>query len=166
LNFTFVIALLFLSLLIPALVNAEITCPNGSFERTDENGNIICLDNTKRFPVEPIVTPDEIQITDEQSGYVIIGVIIFIIIIAVIAKASQRKTTAELGEYRDVQRMPFSNSIKEEVKEKQNGRCVICEKIPTHWEFDHVNGRGDNSINNCQGLCRDCHQDKTLKDNW
>ena len=158
------ITLLLLSLFVPALVNAEITCPNGSFQRTDENGNIICLDNTKRFPVDPIVTPDEIQITDEQGSYALIGVIIFIIIIAIIVKVSQGKTAE--SEYKDIKRKGFSYQTKEIVKEKQNGKCKRCGRFPTHWEFDHINGRGNNSIDNCQGLCKDCHEDKTLKDNW
>jgi len=156
-----IIAIAFV-LLIPFSVFAEVTCPNGSFARVNDFGETICLDNTKRTPVEPIIIPDEIEISDEQMVYVVIGVIISIVIIAGIAKASSK---SEPDSYKDVERMRFTPNTKERVKELQHGKCADCGKFPTHWEFDHIDTRGDNSIENCQGLCRDCHQDKTLKDN-
>ena len=105
----------------------------------------------------------EMILDNDQTMYVGMGIIVLIVIIAVIVKASQLKSSS--NSYKDVTRKDFTNSTRESVKEKQNGRCTICRKIPTHWEFDHIDGRGDNSISNCHGLCRDCHQTKTLDDN-
>lgn len=101
--------------------------------------------------------------TGNDSGAVI-GVIIVIVIIIIIAGIAKSRGQEKTVEYKDIQRKGFSNYTKESVKEQKNGRCAICNKIPTHWEFDHINGRGDNDIRNCQGLCRDCHQDKTLSE--
>ena len=60
----------------------------------------------------------------------------------------------------------FSPETKKTVKDNQHGRCNMCGEYPTHWEFDHITGRGDNSIENCQGLCLNCHKGKTIKDDW
>ncbi len=147
----------------------KIDCPKGTYQGLDNQRNPACRDISTNQIVDPNtgLTYDsqtgEIILGDEQMGYVVIGIIILIIIIAVIAKASQSSSSS--GSYKDVKRKDFSNSTRESVKEKQDGRCEECGKIPTHWEFDHVEGRGDNSISNCQGLCRDCHQTKTLDDN-
>lgn len=152
--------------------NIERTCPVGTYHGVDSQGNPTCRDIKTNQIVDPKTGTmydshtGEIIFQDDQNGYIIIGVIIFIIIIAIIVKASQGKTIPESGEYKDIQRKGFSYQTKEMVKEKQNAKCKRCGRIPTHWEFDHINGRGDNSIDNCQGLCRDCHQDKTLNDNW
>ena len=58
-------------------------------------------------------------------------------------------------------RKPFSKSTKKEVKISQGYTCAICNKIPQHWNFDHIDSRADNSFENCQGLCLDCHMTKT-----
>jgi len=138
-------------------------CPEGT-EAVVRGIEVLCVkENTIQKTESNSQT--NVELTDEQWGYVGIGVFIFIIIIAIIAKASQSKSGEKQTYYRDVRRRAFSNTIKDKIKELQNGRCKKCGAIPTHWNFDHVRGRGDNSIHNCQGLCLDCHQDKTLKDN-
>lgn len=95
----------------------------------------------------------------------IIGIVVIAIIIIVAGIAVARRKS-EQESYKDVERKDFPFATKERVKELQKGKCAICERYPTHWEFDHIDTRGDNSIENCQGLCRDCHQKKTLDDNW
>lgn len=138
-------------------------CPEGTIAEV-RGLDVFCV--TEKTSQKSVASQTNSQRTDDQGGYIITGVIIFIIIIAIIIKASQGKTISESIEYKDTQRKGFSYQMKERIKEKQNGKCKKCGRFPTHWEFDHINGRGDNSIDNCQGLCRDCHQDKTLKDNW
>ena len=57
----------------------------------------------------------------------------------------------------------FSEDIRINVRISQGYRCNICGKIPRFWEYDHINGfRIDNSPDNCQGLCLDCHREKTI----
>jgi len=160
----FALSLLPLPLEIHAVVSSDDPpCPEG-MEAKVIGLQVTCVSqgtSQKTGSSQPI---DEIQLTDEQWAYVGIGIVIFIIIIAVVVKASQSNSEPEL--YKDVERKDFTFATKERVKALQKGRCAECERYPTHWEFDHINGRGDNSIENCQGLCRDCHQDKTLKDNY
>ena len=134
--------------------------PQSSFEKVD------CLP----WQTEKALSGGGIECVDTGEGisadsglYIVIGVIIFIIIIGIIVKASRK---SESRSYKDVVRSDFTFTTKERVKELQKGKCAICDRYPTHWEFDHIDTRGDNSIENCQGLCRDCHQKKTLDDNW
>ncbi len=150
--------------------NAERTCPIGTYQGLDNQGNFACRD----VETNQIIDPDtglmmdsqtgEIILDDSQMRYVGIGVFILFIIIAGLALASRKKSESE--SYKDVERKHFTPNTKERVKELQHGRCADCGKIPTHWEFDHIDTRGDNSIENCQGLCLDCHQSKTRKDDW
>jgi hypothetical protein len=51
---------------------------------------------------------------------------------------------------------------KEEVRERQYGKCAHCGRPPPRWEYHHVNGdRSDNSMSNCEGLCPNCHSVET-----
>jgi len=152
--------------------SAQKTCPDGTYHGLDNQGNPACRDIKSNQIVDPNtgITTDsqtgQIILDDEQSSMIGIGIIIFIIMIAAIAFATKKKPSSGSTDYRDVKRRAFSAETKETVMERQDGRCAHCHKIPKHWEFDHKRGRGDNSLSNCQGLCRDCHMDKTLKDNW
>ena len=65
---------------------------------------------------------------------------------------------------RGPRRRQFSPEVKKRILDKQGGRCNSCGEYPRHMEFDHINSRGDNSVSNCQGLCKDCHQDKTNRE--
>lgn len=147
-------ALLLSLLFIPSLVDAKIKCPSGSFA-----SGTICLDNTKRTPVTPISTSDEILVTDIQIGYIIIGVIVFIIIIAVISKASQSKSEPKSEyDYRNAKRQGWTPAEQLEVRNRQNGKCYDCEEPPNNWEYHHKDGnRGNNNLSNCVGLCPNCH---------
>jgi len=145
-----------------ASVFGYVECPVGSHQKAVSGGKIICIDDTTRQQIEPIIT-NEIQLTDEQWAYVGIGIVIFIIIIAVIAKASQ--TSSQLESYKDeplgIPWRAFSPQTKELVQERQHGRCVKCTRYPKHWTFHHIGRRDDNSPQNCKGLCLDCHEDIT-----
>lgn len=150
--------------------NVKKTCPDGTYLGLYNQKNPACRDNITNQIVDPDTglmydsQTGEIILDDEQIMYVGIGIIVLIIIVAVITKASQSKTHS--SSYKDVVRKHFTPNTKERVKELQHGKCADCGKYPTHWEFDHVDTRGDNSIENCQGLCLDCHQSKTRKDDW
>jgi hypothetical protein len=147
----------------------KIDCPKGTYQGLDNQRNPACRDINTNQIVDPNtgLTYDsqtgEIILDDEQTIYVGIGIFVVIVIVAVIAKASTSNSSSD--SYKDVERKHFTPKTKESVKELQHGKCADCGKYPTHWEFDHIDSRGDNSIDNCQGLCKDCHQDKTFKDN-
>jgi len=133
-----------------------INCPSGYIAKAISGGGVVCVNEVTGQQLDT----DSTGFTDDQIiwGSVIISFII--IIYAVLKKKSKSDS------YKDVERMHFTPNTKERVKELQHGRCADCGKFPTHWEFDHIDTRGDNSIENCQGLCLDCHQSKTRKDNW
>ncbi len=94
---------------------------------------------------------EEIIIDSEQLFYVV-SIIVFFILMAIIVDARRRKTKSSSNNIRwnHGKRRPFSEATKRDVMERQNGRCKICGEIPKHWEFDHIRGRSDNSIGNCQ----------------
>ena len=148
-----------------ASVFGSVNCPVGSHQKAI-SGEIICVDNNDpRIIVEPLST----QLgTGETQDYIIagvVGIIILAIIIGIVKSRSGRpELEREPGEISVGARKSFSKLVKEAVKEQQQGRCAVCGEIPTHWEFDHINRRDDNDISNCQGLCLDCHQDKTLRE--
>ncbi len=51
---------------------------------------------------------------------------------------------------------------KEQVRIRQDGKCAHCGKPPPRWEYHHANGdRGNNSLENCEGLCPNCHSVQT-----
>ena len=137
-------------------------CPVGSHLSVDDFGNQICIDSKTN---QVVSSPNTGQSDFGDTG-TMIGVIVVVAIVIFVAGIFAKKKKSEPESYRDVLRVGFSRETKEAVKEHQNGRCAHCGVIPTHWEFDHIRSRGDSSIDNCQGLCRDCHQTKTLNDGW
>ena len=59
-------------------------------------------------------------------------------------------------------RRSFSKSIKAKVLKMQNNRCKACGKKLDDRDFDHIDGdSSNNSLENCQALCLDCHRKKT-----
>ena len=59
-------------------------------------------------------------------------------------------------------RRGFPKSVKAEVKRRQNYRCNDCGKKSDVWDFDHVDGNStNNSLDNCQALCPNCHAKKS-----
>jgi hypothetical protein len=67
-------------------------------------------------------------------------------------------------------RNDFSAEVKDKILKLQHFRCAVprC-TFPTNlWkflEFDHIKGRDDNSITNCQALCPFHHRLKSRRDN-
>jgi len=148
-----------------SISNVERTCPVGTYQGLDNQGNFACRD----IDTNQIVDPNTGIMTDSQTGEIILGDnqllyigIGFVVLIIILGVAKSKSKSA----YKDVERKDFTPNTKERVKELQHGRCAECGKIPTNWEFDHIDTRGDNSIENCQGLCLDCHRTKTREDDW
>ena len=59
-------------------------------------------------------------------------------------------------------RRGFSESVKDAVLERQGGRCANCGKHSASFQFDHKDGNhSNNTPNNCQALCPNCHDIKS-----
>ena len=65
-----------------------------------------------------------------------------------------------------VKRKYFSQETKQRVRNIQRGRCAHCKRWEywSYCQFDHIKGKTDNSISNCQMLCLKCHNYKTRQD--
>jgi len=66
-------------------------------------------------------------------------------------------------------RKGFSAGVKVDTLIKQKLRCKNpkCRKMFTKERrpvFDHIKGRSDRSLSNCQALCPNCHEIKNQKE--
>ena len=72
-----------------------------------------------------------------------------------------RGSTSRPGNNRGPRR-GWTEQEKEQVRNRQHGKCNKCRRIPPRWHYDHKDGdRSNNSMSNCQGLCPNCHDVKT-----
>ena len=63
-------------------------------------------------------------------------------------------------------RRAFTDDTKQFVLNRQDYSCNICGtslQMPT-IDFDHIGSRNDNSPENCQALCLNCHREKTSRE--
>lgn len=59
-------------------------------------------------------------------------------------------------------RKDFTDYTKKETKIRQGFVCNSCKKPTAFMEFHHINrNRANNSFSNCEGLCPNCHAEKT-----
>ncbi len=123
----------------------------------------------------------EISINGEQAPIIeiIILALIGIIgsIIGVSAKKGKLKIFQRLGwssidvsakkrKLKIFQRLGWNSIQKEQVRDRQYGRCNMCFTQPSQWKYDYINGdKSNNELNNCQGLCAHCYSVKTERDN-
>ena len=64
-------------------------------------------------------------------------------------------------------RRGFSEETKKTILRIQNYRCAIfgCRfRNSKLLEFDHINGRNNNTLRNCQALCPTHHRLKTMRE--
>ena len=145
------------------ITNIQRTCPDGTYQGRDNQGNFACRDIDTNQIVDPNTglmydsQTGEVILDDNQSMYVGIGIILVILIIGVIIVASKRKTP-----YKDLPRKGFSDAIKEQVLRRQNHRCAECDRVLDVVDFDHIDAnKTNNDISNCQALCPNCHAKKS-----
>jgi len=143
--------------------NVKRTCPVGTYQGVDNQGNFACRDIDTNQIVDPNTglmydsQTGEMILDNDQSTYIGIGIIIVIIIIGVIAAVARKKTP-----YKDLPRRGFSESIKEQVLRQQNHRCAECNRVLDVVDFDHIDAdKTNNDISNCQALCPNCHAKKS-----
>jgi len=61
-------------------------------------------------------------------------------------------------------RRNFSPSTKKTTKKMQKNHCKACRKKCEFLQFDHIDGDSSNdSLNNCQALCPNCHAKKSRR---
>jgi len=95
--------------------------------------------------------------------------IFFLILFAVIGTAVLKRGSKPITTpydtsytYTPIVRKGWTVDEKEHVRIRQDGKCAHCNKPPPRWEYHHVNGdRSDNSLDNCEGLCPNCHSVET-----
>jgi len=94
---------------------------------------------------------------DNTVGYIIIGVIILIIIIVGIAKASSKESEPD-----SLARRGWTDSQHKQVLDRQDGKCAICGEHSGTFQFDHIDdNHNNNDLDNCQALCPNCHDRKS-----
>ncbi len=108
------------------------------------------------FAQEP--QTDETIKEDSPIKYVVGAGLIFVIILAIIAGRYRKKFFAE-----SLPEKSWSEAEKEQVRIRQDGKCAKCQKPPpARWEYHHMDGdTSKNSLDNCEGLCPNCHSVKT-----
>jgi hypothetical protein len=75
---------------------------------------------------------------------------------------TQNYNTSDTSYSIPVVRRGWTVEEKEQVRLRQDGKCVHCGKPPPRWEYHHSDGdRSNNSLSNCIGLCPNCHSVET-----
>jgi hypothetical protein len=68
------------------------------------------------------------------------------------------------GGGKDRQRRYFTDSVKENILDKQRHKCAHCNRLLNVVDYDHKNGeRSNNKESNCIALCPNCHAIKTRR---
>lgn len=131
-------------------------CSLGSHVTTDNQGNQICVDSSGRFT--GYSNTSETSVSD--GGEIGVAVVIFIIIIVVIIAI--KKKSSSIGSDSLNIRRGFSQSLRNGILQRQGGKCAMCGRYASSYQFDHRNGnRSDNSSDNGQALCPNCHDRKS-----
>jgi len=153
----------------------EFDCPNNAYHGLDNQGNEACRDILTNQILEPgsvtIIESDswiindlkteKTALNDEQAPIIEIIVLALIGIIGSIIGVSAKK-----GKLKIFQRRGWSSIQKEQVRNRQYGRCNMCFTQTSQWKYDYINGnKSNNDLNNCQGVCPHCHSVKTERGN-
>ena len=163
-------------------VPLELDCPNNAYHGLDNQGNEACRDILTNQILEPesviIIDSDSEKtrsdswtINDSETREIILNAeqapIVEIIILALIGiVGSIIGISAKKGKLKIFQRRGWSSIQKEQVRNRQYGRCNMCFTQTSQWKYDYINGnKSNNDLNNCQGLCPHCHSEKTERDN-
>ncbi len=112
------------------------------------------------LPISVFAQESQTETIEEDSPikYVLGAGLVFIIILAIIAGRYRKKFLAQ-----SLASIGWTEAEKEQVRIRQDGKCAKCQKPPpAKWEYYHLDGDGtNNSLENCEGLCPNCHSMKT-----
>ncbi len=155
----------------------QLDCPKNAYYGFDNQGNEKCRDIQTNQIIEPESVTDvdsdsektqsNIGMTDSETREIlndaqtpIVGLVILVGIVGVIGVFAKKR---KLGIF---QRRGLRGIQKEQVRDRQYGKCNMCFTPPTKWKYDHIDGnKSNNDLNNCQGLCPDCYLIKIQRDN-
>ncbi len=156
----------------------QLDCPKNAYHGLDRQGNEACRDIVTNEILEPqsmIVVDSDLEkitsdswINDSKIGEailnddqtLIIEIIILVGIVGIIGVGAKKRKLEIF------QRQGLSGIQKEQVRDRQYGKCNMCFTPPTKWKYDYIDGnKSNNDINNSQGLCSDCYLIKTQRDN-
>ena len=160
----------------------QLDCPKNAYHGLDNQGNKACRDILTNQILEPesviiidsnsekiksdswiINDPEtgEIILNDDQTTTIEIVILALIGIVGSIVAINAKKRKLQI-----FQRRGWSSIQKEQVRSRQYGKCNMCFTSPSQWKYDYFDGnKSNNDLNNCQGLCSDCHSVKTKRDN-
>ena len=160
----------------------QLDCPKNAYHGIDNQGNEACRDILTNQILEPesviiidsnsekiksdswiINNPEtaEVILNDDQTTTVEIIILVLIGIVGSIIAINVKKRKLQI-----FQRRGWSSIQKEQVRSRQYGKCNMCFTSPSQWKYDYFDGnKSNNDLNNCQGLCSDCHSVKTKRDN-
>jgi len=146
--------------------NIERTCPSGTYQGRDNQGNFACRDIKSNQIVDPntgIMTDSQtgqIILNDEEMTYVGVGILVFIIIIGIIVGISRKKSESTSSE--PLPRRGWTDSQHKQVLNRQDGKCARCGEHSGTFQFDHKDdNHNNNDLDNCQALCPNCHDRKS-----
>ena len=125
---------------------------------------------------------EEIILNDDQTTTIEIVILALIGIVGSIVAINVKKRKLQIFQRRGwssiiainakmrklqiFQRRGWNSIQKEQVRSRQYGKCNMCFTPPSQWKYDYFDGnKSNNDLNNCQGLCSDCHSVKTKRDN-
>jgi len=159
----------------------KLDCPKDAYYGFDNQGNTVCRDIETNQILEPesaiIIDSDSKKtsesepwiITNPETGEIILNEqtpIAEIIIFGLIGIGAFVGISAKNKNFKIFQRHGWSGFEKEQVRERQYGKCNMCYTITSKWKYDYIDGnKNNNDLNNCQALCSDCQSVKTERDN-
>ena len=160
----------------------QLDCPKSAYHGLDNQGNKACRDILTNQILEPesVIIIDsnsektesdywiinnletgEIILNNDQTTTIEIIILALIGIVGIIIAINAKKRKLQI-----FQRLGWSSIQKEQVRSRQYGKCNMCFTSPSQWKYDYFDGnKSNNDLNNCQGLCSDCHSVKTKRDN-
>jgi len=160
----------------------QLDCPKNAYHGLDNQGNEACRDILTNQILEPesviiidsnsektksdswiINDPEtgEIILNDDQTTTIEIVILALIGIVGSIIVINVKKRKLQI-----FQRRGWSSIQKEQVRSRQYDKCNMCFTKPSQWKYDYFDGnKSNNDLNNCQGLCSECHSVKTKRDN-
>ena len=162
----------------------KLDCPENAYYGFGNQGNTVCRDIQTNQILEPesvIIIGSDSEKTAESNPWIITnsetGEMLFnsqqtptveiIIILALIGiVGSIIGVSVWKKKFTVFQRHGWSGFEKEQVRERQYGKCNMCFTLQSHWKYDYIDGnKNNNDIDNCQALCLDCYSVKTERDN-
>jgi hypothetical protein len=159
----------------------QLDCPKNAYHGLDRQGNEACRDIVTNEILEPqsvIAVDSDLEkitsdswVNDSKIGEAIIDddqILIdeIIILAGIVGIVGIIGIGAKKRKLEIFQRQGLSGIQKDQVRDRQYGKCNMCFTPPTKWKYDYIDGnKNNNDLNNCQGLCSDCYLIKTQRDN-